>query len=148
INLRGFLSHTRQTSIGYWGIYVAKSHSVSSYGLPPLSPKDTTNNTQEASEESGVGRSWVHSMFSRNRAVSFSRGGAKEIGSPRKQDVSAIAQKKVQTTIRVLRGHSGAVTALHCVTKKEVWDLVGERDDAGFFISGSTDCTILDRRST
>ncbi|KAL0342397.1 UNVERIFIED_CONTAM: DENN domain and WD repeat-containing protein SCD1 [Sesamum calycinum] len=142
INLRGFLSHTRQTCIGYWGIHVAKSHSVSSYGLPPPSPKDTTNNTQESSEESGVGRSWVHSMFSRNRAVSFSRGGAKEIGSPRKQDVSTIAQKKVQTTIRVLRGHTGAVTALHCVTKREVWDLVGDRDDAGFFISGSTDCTV------
>ncbi|XP_011072936.1 DENN domain and WD repeat-containing protein SCD1-like [Sesamum indicum] len=141
INLRGFLSHTRQTCIGYWGIYVAKSHSVSSYGLPPPSPKDTTNNTQESSEESGVGRSWVQSMFSR-RAGSFSRVGAKEIGSPRKQDVSAIAQKKVQTTIRVLRGHSGAVTALHCVTKREVWDLVGDRDDSGFFISGSTDCTV------
>ncbi|KAL0318821.1 UNVERIFIED_CONTAM: DENN domain and WD repeat-containing protein SCD1, partial [Sesamum angustifolium] len=142
INLRGFLSHTRQTCIGYWGIHVAKSHSVSSYGLPPPSPKDTTNNTQESSEETGVGRSWVHSMFSRNRAVSFGRGGAKEIGSPRKQDVSTIAQKKVQTTIRVLRGHTGAVTALHCVTKREVWDLVGDRDDAGFFISGSTDCTV------
>lgn len=42
----------------------------------------------------------------------------------------------------MLRGHSGAVTALHCVTKREVWDLVGDRDDAGFFISGSTDCTV------
>lgn len=64
-----------------------------------------------------------------------------ENGSLQKQD-SAVGQKKVQTNIRMLRGHSGAVTALHCVTKREVWDLVGDREDAGFFISGSTDCTV------
>jgi len=65
-----------------------------------------------------------------------------ENGTPRKQDLSAAGQKKMQTSIRTLRGHSGAVTALHCVTKREVWDLVGDREDAGFFISGSTDCTV------
>lgn len=65
-----------------------------------------------------------------------------ENGTPRKQDISAAGQKKMQTSIRTLRGHSGAVTALHCVTKREVWDLVGDREDAGFFISGSTDCTV------
>lgn len=42
----------------------------------------------------------------------------------------------------MLRGHSGAITALHCVTRREVWDLVGDREDAGFFISGSLDCTV------
>lgn len=63
-------------------------------------------------------------------------------GTPRKQDLSAAGQKKMQTSIRTLRGHSGPVTALHCVTKREVWDLVGDREDAGFFISGSTDCTV------
>ncbi|KAL3651768.1 Scytalone dehydratase [Castilleja foliolosa] len=50
--------------------------------------------------------------------------------------------KKGQSNIRMLRGHIGAVTALHCVTKREVWDLVDDREDAGFFISGSTDCTV------
>lgn len=60
----------------------------------------------------------------------------------RKQDIAAAGQKKIQTSVRTLRGHSGAVTALHCVTKREVWDLVGDREDAGFFISGSTDCTV------
>ncbi|KAL6881967.1 hypothetical protein ACP4OV_011439 [Aristida adscensionis] len=35
------------------------------------------------------------------------------------------------------------MSSLHCVTRKEVWDLVGDREDAGFFISGSTDCTIF-----
>lgn len=53
-----------------------------------------------------------------------------------------VGKKKSQTNIRMLRGHSGAITALHCITKREVWDLVGDRDDAGFFISGSTDCTV------
>lgn len=65
-----------------------------------------------------------------------------ESGTPQRQDLSSAAQKKVQSNIRVLRGHSGAVTALHCVTKREVWDLVGDREDAGFFISGSTDCSV------
>lgn len=51
-------------------------------------------------------------------------------------------QKRPQTNVRLLRGHNGAVTALHCVTRKEVWDLVGDREDAGFFISGSTDCLV------
>jgi hypothetical protein len=51
-------------------------------------------------------------------------------------------QRKVQTNIRTLRGHTGAITALHCVTRREVWDLVGDREDAGFFISGSIDCSV------
>ena len=65
-----------------------------------------------------------------------------ENGTPRKQDVSTAGQKKIQTNVRILRGHSGAITALHCVTRREVWDLVGDREDAGFFISGSTDCCV------
>jgi hypothetical protein len=60
-----------------------------------------------------------------------------------KQELSSTGQKKIQTSVRTLRGHSGAITALHCVTRREVWDLVGDREDAGFFISGSTDCTVM-----
>jgi len=30
--------------------------------------------------------------------------------------------------MRTLRGYTGAITALHCVTRKEVWDLVGDRE--------------------
>jgi len=63
-------------------------------------------------------------------------------GTPRKQDLLSGGQKKLQTNVRTLRGHNGAITALHCVTKREVWDLVGDREDAGFFISGSTDCSV------
>ena len=60
-----------------------------------------------------------------------------------KQEPSAAGQKKIQTSVRTLRGHTGVVTALHCVTSREVWDLIGDREDAGFFISGSTDCTVM-----
>lgn len=65
-----------------------------------------------------------------------------ENGTPRKQELSNAGPKKIQTSVRILRGHTGAVTALHCVTQREVWDLVGDREDAGFFISGSTDCLV------
>ncbi|PIN06522.1 RAS signaling inhibitor ST5 [Handroanthus impetiginosus] len=152
IQIRGFLSHIREICIGYWGIYSVKSQSLSPLGLPSPRPQDAVNNNQPSSEATGIGRSWVQSMFSRDRASSFSRVrkwasesgnlDTNENGSLRKQDSPAAGQKKVQTNIRMLRGHSGAVTALHCVTKREVWDLVGDREDAGFFISGSTDCMV------
>lgn len=145
IKLRGFLSHIRKICIGYWGMHSVKSQSMSSYGLPSPRSQDAADGTQQAAEATGVGRSWVQSMFSRDttsRTSSFSRPLSNENGTLHKQDVSAAGQKKVQTNIRTLRGHSGAITALHCVTKREVWDLVGDREDAGFLISGSTDCTV------
>uniref|UniRef100_A0A5B6ZZH0 UDENN domain-containing protein n=1 Tax=Davidia involucrata TaxID=16924 RepID=A0A5B6ZZH0_DAVIN len=155
IKLRGFLSHIKQLCINYWGIYAVKAQSVSPYGLPSPRSQDAGDDNQQPAEASGVGRSWVQSMFSRDttsRANSFSRVrkwtsdsgnlAANENGTPRKQDLPTAGQKKMQTSIRILRGHSGAVTALHCVTRREVWDLVGDREDAGFFISGSTDCSV------
>ncbi|KAL0008183.1 hypothetical protein SO802_009685 [Lithocarpus litseifolius] len=154
IKLRGFLSHIQQLRVGYWGITSIKAQSMSP-GLPSPRSKDATDEYQQPAEASGVGRNWVQSMFSRDTATrtnSFSRvrkwasdGGSSatnENGTPRKQDVSAAGQKKIQTNVRILRGHSGAITALHCVTRREVWDLVGDREDAGFFISGSTDCCV------
>ncbi|KAK3006749.1 hypothetical protein RJ639_015520 [Escallonia herrerae] len=155
IKLRGFLSHIQQLCVGYWGIYSLKSQSLSSYGLPSPHSQDAKDDSQQPAEASGVGRSWVQSMFSRDttsRANSFGRvrkwtsdNGtltANENGTPRKLELSNAGQKKMQTNVRTLRGHSGAVTALHCVTRREVWDLVGDREDAGFFISGSTDCSV------
>lgn len=152
IKLRGFLSHIEQLRIGYWGITSTKTQSMS-HGL--ASPRSPTDENQQPAEASVVGRSWVQSMFSKDTASksnSFSRvrrwtsdsgsTAANENGTPHKQDLSTAGQKKTQTSVRVLRGHSGAVTALHCVTRREVWDLVGDREDAGFFISGSTDCTV------
>ncbi|OAY59212.1 DENN domain and WD repeat-containing protein SCD1 isoform X1 [Manihot esculenta] len=152
IKLRGFLSHI-QLRIGYWGTSLVKAQSMSSHGLSSPRLLDVTDENQQPAEASGVGRSWVQSMFSRDssRVNSFARVQrwtsestltAKENGTSRKQDLSAAGQKKIPTNIRILRGHSGAITALHCVTKREVWDLVGDREDAGFFISGSTDCMV------
>ncbi|PNX56542.1 stomatal cytokinesis defective SCD1 protein, partial [Trifolium pratense] len=131
-----------------------KAQSSLSLALTSPHSKNAKDEDQQPTEGTGVGRSWVHSMFSRSttsRSSSFSRvrrwtsdGGnsaTNENGTPRKQDSSIGGQKKLQTNVRMLRGHNGAITALHCVTKREVWDLVGDREDAGFFISGSTDCS-------
>ncbi|CAK7349759.1 unnamed protein product [Dovyalis caffra] len=153
IKLRGFLSHIQQIRISYWGISSVKAQSMLSPGLSSPRPKDSMDENHQPAEASVIGRSWVQSMFSRDssRANSFSRvrkgasdgtSAVNENGTPRRQDSSAVAQKKLQTNVRILRGHSGAVTALHCVTRREVWDLVGDREDAGFFISGSTDCMV------
>ncbi|RZR72936.1 hypothetical protein BHM03_00018676 [Ensete ventricosum] len=62
-----------------------------------------------------------------------------------KADLPPSGQKKLLSSMRILKGHSGAITALHCVSRREVWDLVGDREDAGFFISGSTDCLVACR---
>ncbi|KEH21371.1 stomatal cytokinesis defective protein, putative [Medicago truncatula] len=155
IKIRGFLSHIQQLRNGYWGFTSTKAQSALALALPSPHSKNAKDEDQQPTEGTGVGRSWVQSMFSRNttsRSSSFSRvrrwtsdGGnsaTNENGTPRKQDSSTGGQKKLQTNVRMLRGHNGAITALHCVTKREVWDLVGDREDAGFFISGSTDCSV------
>ncbi|CAI0377439.1 unnamed protein product [Linum tenue] len=154
IQLRGFLTHIQQLRVGYWGVSSVKAPSISSMGLSSPRPKDGTDENQQPAEASVVGRSWVQSMFSRDssRVNSFARV-RKWTSDALKfpcllncnslhEDSSAAGQKKLQTNVRVLRGHNGAVTALHCVTRREVWDLVGDREDAGFFISGSTDCMV------
>lgn len=153
IKLRGLLSHIQQIRIGYWGLSSVKSQSMPSYGLPSPHSQDARDENHQPTEASG--RSWVQSMFSRDassRTNSFSRVrrwtsdsgniAVNENGTPRKQELSNAGPKKIQTSVRILRGHTGAVTALHCVTQREVWDLVGDREDAGFFISGSTDCLV------
>ncbi|ERN00342.1 hypothetical protein AMTR_s00104p00054580 [Amborella trichopoda] len=159
IKLRGLLSHIQQLRTGYWGTYGRKAQTVISHGMLSPHSKDAPNESQQPAEASAVGRSWVQSMFSRetaSRTNSFSRvrrwtseSGAlasndnvKGTASPKKLDIPAAGQKKTQSGVRILRGHKGAITALHCVTRREVWDLVGDREDAGFFISGSTDCTV------
>jgi len=145
IKLRALLTHLQQLRIGYWGVATGKGQSLQSYGMASPHAIDVSDESQQPAEASGLGRSWVHSMFSRDRSLrasSFNRASdANAVTTTGKTDISA-AQKKTQTNMRTLRGHTGAITALHCVTRKEVWDLVGDREDAGFFISGSTDCTV------
>ncbi|KAK9114844.1 hypothetical protein Syun_021641 [Stephania yunnanensis] len=157
IKLRGVLSHVQQLRIGYWGISSVKPHSASLHGLPSPHSQDTADESQQPPEASGIGRSWVQSMFSRDTAArgnsfqscsllfsfaSAANGNIKSGASPRRLDIPSTGQKKIQSSMRTLRGHNGAITALHCVTRREVWDLVGDREDAGLFISGSTDCMV------
>lgn len=69
------MSRIHQLRVGYWGLSVWKSQ-VPSYGLPSPRPQDTYDESQQQAEGSGVGRSWVQSMFSREssiRANSFAR---------------------------------------------------------------------------
>ncbi|KAL5227562.1 hypothetical protein ABZP36_015827 [Zizania latifolia] len=145
IKLRALLTHLQQLRIGYWGVATGKGQQLPSYGMASPRALDVSNESQQPAEASGLGRNWVQSMFSRDRSLrasSFNRANdAKVSPISGKTDLSA-APKKSQTNMRTLRGHTGAITALHCVTRKEVWDLVGDREDAGFFISGSTDCTV------
>jgi len=75
IKIRGFLSHIQQLRNGYWGISSTKAQSVSSHGMPSPHPKDAKDENQQPTEATGVGRSWVQSMFTRNpttRSSSFS----------------------------------------------------------------------------
>ncbi|XP_020405170.1 DENN domain and WD repeat-containing protein SCD1 isoform X2 [Zea mays] len=145
IKLRALLTHLQQLRIGYWGVATGKSQPLQSYGMASPHAIDVIDESQQPAEASGLGRSWVQSMFSRDRSLrasSFNRASdGNAVAATGKTEISA-AQKKTQTNMRTLRGHTGAITALHCVTRKEVWDLVGDREDAGFFISGSTDCTV------
>lgn len=53
-----------------------KAQSVSSLALPSPHSKNATDEDQQPTEATGVGRNWVQSMFSRNttsRSSSFSR---------------------------------------------------------------------------
>ncbi|ONK68944.1 uncharacterized protein A4U43_C05F17670, partial [Asparagus officinalis] len=157
IRLRALLTHIQLLRVGYWGISTGKSQS--SYALSSPRSQDASDESQQPAEASAVGRSWVQSMFSRDRSIranSFSRvsrwasdtdnsgsnGNLKHGSSPHISEIPPVGQKKIQSSMRTLKGHASSVTALHCVTRREVWDLFGDREDAGFFISGSTDCTI------
>lgn len=147
IQLRGFLSHIHQLRFAYWGIAASKVQSLSVYGVQSALPQDAAHDNQQTIEASSVGRSWVQSMFTKDpsvRAQSFTRvrSGVSDVNENKQDLANTAGQKKPQTNVRILRGHNGAITALHCVTRKEVWDLVGDREDAGFFMSGSTDCLI------
>ncbi|KAK1665267.1 hypothetical protein QYE76_053426 [Lolium multiflorum] len=145
IKLRALLTHLQQLRVGYWGVPVGKIQPLPSYSMASPRALDISDESEQPAEASVLGRSWVHSMFSRDRSLrasSFNRASDPKAGATAGKPDLAAAQKKTQTNMRILRGHTAAITALHCVTRKEVWDLVGDREDAGFFISGSTDCTV------
>jgi len=61
---------------------------------------------------------------------------------PPKIEIPTVGPKRGYSGVRILRGHKGSITALHAVTRREVWDLTSDQEDAGYFISGSADCTV------
>lgn len=65
----------QQLRVGYWGP-TGKAQSSLTYGLPSPRSQDAVDDSQQPAEASGLGRSWVQSMFSRDRSIrsnSFSR---------------------------------------------------------------------------
>lgn len=81
IKLRGFLSHIQHLRVGYWGFTSVKAQSTLSLGLSSPRPKDSVDDNQQPSEASGVGRSWVQSMFSRDSSRSHSFGRVRKWNS-------------------------------------------------------------------
>jgi len=76
IKLRALLTHLQQLRIGYWGVATGKSQPLQSYGMASPHAIDVSDESQQPAEASGLGRSWVHSMFSRDRSLrtsSFNR---------------------------------------------------------------------------
>jgi hypothetical protein len=76
IKLRALLTHLQQLRIGYWGVATGKSQPLQSYGMASPHAIDVSDESQQPAEASGLGRSWVQSMFSRDRslrATSFNR---------------------------------------------------------------------------
>lgn len=76
IKLRALLTHLQQLRIGYWGVSIGKGQSLSSISMPSPRSHDASDESQQPAEASGLGRSWVASMFSRDRSIrssSFSR---------------------------------------------------------------------------
>lgn len=70
------MSHAQQLRTGYWGLSSVKAPGTASHGLSSPRPQDSPDANQQPAEASGIGRSWVQSMFSRDptiRSNSFSR---------------------------------------------------------------------------
>lgn len=161
IKLRGLLCYLQQVRQDYYGILQGRMQSLSSsvHNLPTQQPHDAADETQQPAEASGLGRSWVQSMFSRDPATrrppaARVQRGASDSGvlvaneniqnavPPRKVEIPPIGPKRGYSGVRILRGHKGSITALHAVTRREVYDLTSDQEDAGYFISGSADCTV------
>eukprot|EP00249_Psilotum_nudum_P015442 c25331_g1_i1 orf=837-3629(-) len=160
IKLRGLLAYMQQVRQGYWGLFAGHAPSLGSYvhGLQQHQSQSDADESQPPAEAAGAGRSWVQSMFSRDRYViadgrtrrgmpdgNISAASTENVRSSvqsRTVDASSLVQKRGPSGVRTLRGHKGSVTALHAVTKAEMGDVYSDYEDTGHFISGSVDCTV------
>ncbi|BBN12485.1 protein MpSCD [Marchantia polymorpha subsp. ruderalis] len=148
IKLRGILAHLELLSQRYWGTTPTPAPAVTPQPNAEVKEEDRVDSIVPPSETAGIGRSWVQSMFSREkslRAVHSRNGreltsGSSEVSIP--PPIPEAGPRKSATGMRILRGHKGAITALHPGTRTEVGDFIGDHEESGYFISGSADCTI------
>ncbi|MCO5552882.1 hypothetical protein L7F22_006401 [Adiantum nelumboides] len=155
IKLRGLLAYMQQVRIGYWGFTPVKSQ-IANPGAANQNQFNITDDAPQPVEAAGATRSWVQSMFTRDKAAIAGRNrrgtsdsnvlaandNIQNIHQPKVVDGSSAALRRGPSSVRTLRGHKAAVTVLHAVTKAECGEHGVDHDDSGQFISGSADCTV------
>ncbi|KAL3688572.1 hypothetical protein R1sor_014881 [Riccia sorocarpa] len=145
IKLRGILAQLEQLSQRYWRTAITPSKEA----IAAAAQAKVEDRVEAAPPSETAGRSWVQSMFSRDRALQAGRsrnardpmGGSSEASKSTPQSNADGAQRKSPATMRVLKGHKGAITALHIGGRSEGGEAM-DMDETGFFLSGSADCTI------
>lgn len=156
IKLRGLLAYMQQVRVGYWGFTPMRSQTAYSGGTNQAQSHALADEAQQLVEAAGTTRSWVQTMFSRDKAALAGRNrrgtsdsnvlaandNIQNIQQPKNVDSANTAQRRGPSSVRTLRGHKAAVTALHAVTKAECGDNGVDNDEVGHFISGSADCTV------
>lgn len=84
IGLRGLLALMKYAGEGYWGLLPEQAFVLHAQQQQQQNSDQSTNdeNNPPSSETAGIGRSWVHSMFSRDRAaLGQSNGGGRTRGN-------------------------------------------------------------------
>lgn len=83
IGLRGLLALMRYAGEGYWGLLPDQAMQLHTQQQQQITDQSTSDeNNQSSSETTGIGRSWVQSMFSRDRnALNHSGGTGRARGS-------------------------------------------------------------------
>lgn len=156
IKLRGLLAYMQQVRLGYWGFAPTRSQPAYPGGTNQAQSRAIADEAQQPVEAAGAGRSWVQSMFSRDKAALSGRNrrgtsdsnvlatndNIQNIQHPKIVDAASASRRRGPSSVRTLRGHKAAVTVLHAVTKAETGDGGVDNDDVGYFISGSADCTV------
>lgn len=85
IKLRALLTHLQQLRVGYWGVPIGKGQPPPSYSMASPRALDISDESEQPAEASVLGRSWVHSMFSRDRSLrasSFNRASKFKLVPP------------------------------------------------------------------
>ncbi|KAH7296013.1 hypothetical protein KP509_26G004000 [Ceratopteris richardii] len=147
IKLRGLLAYMQQVRVAYWGPNPVRSK-ISTPPITSQSQVRTEDVPPQPVEATGATRSWLQSVFTRDKPTAPSRTSRvpaesnvlamneniQNIQQPN-VDGAHVAQKRGPSSIRTLRGHKKAVTVLHAVTKAECGEYGVDDDEAGFFIS-------------